>query len=133
MRLEKRQRREDDREIMELIRRTEAEGLIRAPGHMKEEILKHSDRIDYRLSVQARKFSQKTEFYLYSAKVAMAVVAALVMIVMVPADMTRTGREPEKTAQQTIGSRMNEGMQMLEKMFRETMNEMKENDGGFLR
>lgn len=133
MRLEKREKQEDDREILELIRQAESEGLLKAPGHMKEEILKRSESIDYRLSVRTRRFSQKTEFYLYSAKVAAAVAAALFMIVMVPADISEIREIPErKTEQQSIGSRMNEGMKMLDRMFRDTMNDMKRNDGGYL-
>ena len=39
----------------QLIRQVEKEGLIKAPAHMKQEILERSKRLDYQLAVTTRK------------------------------------------------------------------------------
>ena len=60
----------------QIIRQVEAEGLIKAPAHMKQEILERSERIDYQLAVATRKVSGQMQLFFYSLKVGAAVVAA---------------------------------------------------------
>lgn len=126
MRLENRKKEESYRDTLELIRQVEAEGLIRAPGHMKEEILKRSERIDYRLSVQTKKLSKNAEFLLYSMKVSAAVVMALFMIFLVPADLSVIKEAPVQGREQSIGERMDEEIREMNQMFRRMLWEMKE-------
>ena len=58
----------------QLIRQAEAEGLIPAPAHMKQEILERSRSLDYQLRVQTRQIPKKLQFLYYSLKVGAAVV-----------------------------------------------------------
>ena len=53
----------------QLIRQAEAEGLIPAPAHMKQEILERSRSLDYQLRVQTRQIPKKLQFLYYSLKV----------------------------------------------------------------
>ncbi|MCI9384696.1 MAG: hypothetical protein HFI24_10930, partial [Lachnospiraceae bacterium] len=68
----------------QLIRQVEKEGLIKAPAHMKQEILERSKRLDYQLAVTTRKVSKQMQLFFYSLKVGAAVVTALFLLFMVP-------------------------------------------------
>ena len=50
----------------QIIRQVEAEGLIKAPAHMKQEILERSERIDYQLAVATRKVSGQMQLFFHS-------------------------------------------------------------------
>lgn len=126
MRLENRKKEESYHDTWELIRQVEAERLIRAPGHMKEEILKRSERIDYRLAVQTRRLSKNAEILLYSMKVSAAVAAALLMIFAVPADMTVMKELPVQSREDAIGERMGQGFREMDQMIQKMFWKMKE-------
>lgn len=126
MRLENRKKEESYRDTLELIRQTEAEGLIRAPGHMKEEILKRSERIDYRLAVQTKKLSKNAELLLYSMKVSTAVAMALLMIFIVPADLPVRKDLPVQSREESIGKRMDQGLREMDQMIQKMFWKMKE-------
>ena len=50
----------------QLIRQVEKEGLIKAPAHMKQEILERSKRLDYQLAVTTRKVSKQMQLFFNS-------------------------------------------------------------------
>lgn len=106
-----------------LIRQVEAEGLIQAPRHMKQEILQRSQRVDYQLTVQTREISKKMQFFFYSLKVGAAVVTALFMVFAIPKELPKSedsgSRKPTWVQEDSIGDKLNQGLQEFNQMFEE--------------
>lgn len=67
-----------DEALMELIRQVEAEEMLRAPGHLKENIF-----IQLR---QERQAAKKRQVFTYRAKVLAAMAAALTVLIFMPND-----------------------------------------------
>ena len=82
-RIDKMSEQELDAYTERLLRQVEAEGLIPAPAHMKQEILERSRSLDYQIRVQTRQIPKKLQFLYYSLKVGAAVVMALFLVLMV--------------------------------------------------
>ena len=102
-----------------LIRQVEEEGLIPAPAHMKQEILKRSQSLEYQVRVQTRQIPGKLQFFFYSMKVGAAVVTALFLLFMVPReipDINRPLAEAAMQREETMGDRLNQGMHSLNQM-----------------
>lgn len=108
-----------------IIRQAEAEGLIKAPAHMKQEILERSRRMDYQLAVTTRKASKQMQLFFYSLKVGAAVVAALFLLFMVPREIPRAEpMTPEEAAgqqEETLNRRLNNGMREINQMLNEML------------
>lgn len=105
-----------------LIRQVEEEGLIPAPAHMKQEILKCSQSLEYQVRVQTRQIPKKLQFFFYSMKVGAAVVTALFLLFMVPReipDINRPLAEAAMQREETLGDRLNQGMHSLNRMILE--------------
>ena len=109
----------------QLIRRVEAEGLIKAPAHMKQEILERSERIDYQLAVTTRKVSRQMQLFFYSLKVGAAVVTALFLLFMVPKEIPQAEpmvpKEAARQQEETLNRRLNNGMQEMNRMLNEML------------
>mgnify|MGYP006865384928 CR=1 FL=1 len=109
----------------QIIRRVEAEGLIKAPAHMKQEILERSERIDYQLAVTTRKVSRQMQLFFYSLKVGAAVATALFLLFMVPKELPKTEpvapKEAARQQEETLNRRINQGMQEMNQMLNEMM------------
>ena len=109
----------------QIIRRVEAEGLIKAPAHMKQEILERSERIDYQLAVTTRKVSRQMQLFFYSLKVGAAVVTALFLLFMVPKEIPqaepRVPKEAARQQEETLNRRLNNGMQEMNRMLNEML------------
>ena len=90
----------------QLIRQVEAEGLIKAPAHMKQEILDRSGRMDYQLAVTTKKVSRQMQLFFYSLKVGAAVVTALFLLLMVPKELPQAEpmapREAARRQEETL-------------------------------
>ena len=102
-----------------LIRQVEAQGLIPAPVHMKQEILERSRSLDYQLRVQTRQIPKKLQFLYYSLKVGAAVVMALFLVFMVPKEMPQVNSvAAEITVQreESLGNKLNQGMRTMNRM-----------------
>lgn len=101
-----------------LIRQAEAEGLIPAPVHMKQEILERSRSLDYQIRIQTRQIPKKLQFFYYSLKVGAAVVMALFLVLMVPREMPDMSGPAGITVQQeeSLGNRLNKGMRTMDRM-----------------
>ena len=101
-----------------LIRQVEAEGLISAPVHMKQEILERSRSLDYQLRVQTRQIPKKLQFLYYSLKVGAAVVMALFLVMMVPREMPDMRGTMGITVHQeeSLGNKLNQGMRTMNRM-----------------
>lgn len=102
-----------------LIRQVEAQGLIPAPVHMKQEILERSRSLDYQLRVQTRQIPKKLQFLYYSLKVGAAVVMALFLVFMVPREMPQVNSvAAEITVQreESLGNKLNQGMRTMNRM-----------------
>lgn len=110
----------------QIIRRVEAEGLIKAPAHMKQEILERSERIDYQLAVTTRKVSRQMQLFFYSLKVGAAVVTALFLLFMVPKEIPQAEpmvpKEAARQQEETLNRRLNNGMQEMNRMLNEMLN-----------
>lgn len=110
----------------QIIRRVEAEGLIKAPAHMKQEILERSERIDYQLAVATRKVSGQMQLFFYSLKVGAAVVTALFLLFMVPKEIPQAEpiapKEAARQQEETLNRRLNNGMQEMNRMLNEMLN-----------
>lgn len=110
----------------QIIRQAEAEGLIKAPAHMKQEILERSERIDYQLAVATRKVSGQMQLFFYSLKVGAAVVTALFLLFMVPKEIpqaeTMVPKEAARQQEETLNRRLNNGMQEMNRMLNEMLN-----------
>ena len=110
----------------QIIRQAEAEGLIKAPAHMKQEILERSERIDYQLAVATRKVSGQMQLFFYSLKVGAAVVTALFLLFMVPKEIpqaeTMVPIEAARQQEETLNPRLNNGMQEMNRMLNEMLN-----------
>ena len=114
----------------ELIRQVEAEGLLPAPVHMKQEILKRSRRVDYQLAVQSRKLSQNTQLFFYGLKVGTAMATALFLLFAVPKELPRVDWQATKQVQEewmtegelswemqeSLGMRVNAGLSEIDQM-----------------
>ncbi len=75
-----------EKAMQNLIQEVEAEELLTAPVHMKQEILERSRRMDRPLTNQVRQTSKNLQLFFYSLKVGAAVAAALVLLFAVPQD-----------------------------------------------
>lgn len=110
----------------QIIRQVEAEGLIKAPAHMKQEILERSERIDYQLAVTTRKVSGQMQLFFYSLKVGAAVVTALFLLFMVPKEIPQAEpmvpKEAARQQEETLNRRLNNGMQEMNRMLNEMLN-----------
>ncbi len=110
----------------QIIRQVEAEGLIKAPAHMKQEILERSERIDYQLAVATRKVSGQMQLFFYSLKVGAAVVTALFLLFMVPKEIPQAEpmvpKEAARQQEETLNRRLNNGMQEMNRMLNEMLN-----------
>lgn len=109
----------------QLIRQVEAEGLIKAPAHMKQEILERSRRVDYQLAVTTKKASKQMQLFFYSLKVGAAVATALFLLFMVPKELPKTEpvapKEAARQQEETLNRRINQGMQEMNQMLNEMM------------
>ena len=109
----------------QIIRRVEAEGLNKAPAHMKQEIQERSERIDYQLAVTTRKVSRQMQLFFYSLKVGAAVVTALFLLFMVPKEIPQAEpmvpKEAARQQEETLNRRLNNGMQELDQMLNEML------------
>ena len=72
-----------------LMRQVEAEGLLLAPVHMKQEILERSRRIDMQLKAETNQASKKVQLLFYSLKIGAAMVTALFLIFAIPRELPR--------------------------------------------
>ena len=110
----------------QIIRQVEAEGLIKAPAHMKQEILERSERIDYQLAVATRKVSGQMQLFFYSLKVGAAVVTALFLLFMVPKEIPQAEpiapKEAARQQEETLNRRLNNGMREMNRMLNEMLN-----------
>lgn len=108
-----------------IIRQAEAEGLIKAPAHMKQEILERSRRMDYQFAVTTRKASKQMQLFFYSLKVGAAVVTALFLLFMVPREIPRaepmTPEEAARQQEETLNRRLNNGMREINQMLNEML------------
>lgn len=108
-----------------LIRQVEAEGLIQAPAHMKQEILERSARMDYQIAVTTRKVSKQMQLFFYSLKVGAAVVTALFLLFMVPKELPQTEpvapSEAARQQEETLNQKLNNGMQEFNRMLNDMM------------
>ncbi len=109
----------------QLIRQVEAEGLIQAPVHMKQEILERSRRVDYQVAVATRQVSKQMQLFFYSLKVGAAVVTAIFLLLMVPRELPdeppMAPREVAKRQEETLNRRLNNGMRELNQMLNDMM------------
>ena len=119
--MKKDERKDLDAYTQELIRQVEAEGLLQAPVHMKQEILERSRRPDYQMTVQTRKISRNMQLFFYSLKVGTAVAAALIMLFMVPRELPQVeqsvGVRPGWQQEESIGQRLNDGLGKVNQIF----------------
>ena len=117
-RMDKMSEQELDAYTERLIRQVEAEGLIPAPVHMKQEILERSRSLDYQIRVQTRQIPKKLQFLYYSLKVGAAVVMALFLVMMVPREMPDMRGTKGITVQQeeSLGNKLNQGMWTMNRM-----------------
>ena len=117
-RMDKMSEQELDAYTERLIRQVEAEGLIPAPVHMKQEILERSRSLDYQIRVQTRQIPKKLQFLYYSLKVGAAVVMALFLVMMVPREMPDMRGTKGITVQQeeSLGNKLNQGMRTMNRM-----------------
>ena len=101
-----------------LIQQVEAEGLLPAPVHMKQEILERSRSLDYQIRVQTRQIPKKLQFFYYSLKVGAAVVMALFLVTMVPREVPEIGGRAGIAVQQeeSLGNKLNQGMRAMNRM-----------------
>lgn len=125
MRTEYEKIRDLDAYTEELIRQVEEEGLIKAPAHMKQEILERSQRVDYQLAVTSRKVSKQMQLFFYSLKVGAAVVTALFLLFTVPKELPQTEpmapSEAARQQEETLNQRLNNGMQEFNQMLNDVM------------
>ena len=118
-------RRQDmlDAYTLDLIWQVESEGLIKAPVHMKAEILERSQRPDYQIALQTRQISKKMQFFFYSLKVGAAVVTALLLLFMIPKEIPQNDgffeRDPAQEREASIGEKFNEGLRDFNQMLTE--------------
>lgn len=122
MRMELRRGSELDEYTERLIRQAEEEGLISAPVHMKQEILKRSQSLDYQISVQARQISKRMQFLLYSMKVGAAVAMALFLLFMVPTELpdmrmdAGSGTESMEIREESLGDKLGRGFRTFDRI-----------------
>lgn len=114
-------REETDAYVQELIRQVEAEGLLKAPAHMKQEILERSRRADYQLVLQTRKVSRNMQLFFYSLKVGAAVVMALFLLFAVPKELPQAqiSAAPERQTEELLSMRLKQGLGEIDQMFTE--------------
>lgn len=118
MRTDKMTEKELEAYTEQLIRQVEAEGLLPAPVHMKQEILERSQSLDYQIRVQTRQIPKKLQFFYYSLKVGAAVVMALFLVLMVPKEMPDMSGTMGIMVQQeeSLGNKLNQGMRTMNRM-----------------
>ena len=118
MRTDKMTEKELEAYTEQLIRQVEAEGLLPAPVHMKQEILERSQSLDYQIRVQTRQIPKKLQFLYYSLKVGAAVVMALFLVMMVPKEIPDMSSTAGITVQQeeSLGNKLNQGMRTMNRM-----------------
>ena len=119
MRIDRMTEQELNAYTQELIRQVEAEGLIPAPAHMKQEILGRSKSLDYQIRVQTRQIPKKLQFLCYSLKVGAAVALALFLVFMVPQEMPKLNSvSAEITVQreESLGNKLNQVMRSMNRM-----------------
>lgn len=108
---------------LELIRQVEAEGLLKAPVHMKAEILERAKRPEYQIALQTRRISRKMQFLFYSLKVGAAVATALLLLFAVPREIPQNdgfyAKEPGVKREASIGEQFNEGLRGFNQMLTE--------------
>lgn len=125
MRAEQWKKEQLDAYTEQLIREVEAEGLLRAPAHMKQEILERSRRVDYQLAVTSRQISRQMQFLFYSLKVGVAVVTALFLLLMVPKELPKaepmSPREAGRQQEETLNRRLNNGMREINQMLNDVL------------
>ena len=125
MRAEQGKREELDAYTEQLIREVEAEGLLRAPVHMKQEILERSRRMDYQLSVTTRQVSRQMQLLFYSLKVGAAVVTALFLLMLVPKELPKaepmSPKEAGRQQEETLNRRLNNGMREINQMLNDVL------------
>ncbi len=92
----------DDAQLMELISEVEANEMLQAPAHMKEEILQKMKNPAVVLTVQTKKVSKKVQLFLYSLKISTAVAVALTAIVAIsmPVDTVKIVPSQETSRQE---------------------------------
>ena len=117
-RIDKMSEQELDAYTERLLRQVEAEGLIPAPAHMKQEILERSRSLDYQIRVQTRQIPKKLQFLYYSLKVGAAGGMAWFLVLMVPKEMPDMSGSAGITVQQeeSIGNKLNQGMRTMNRM-----------------
>ena len=118
MRTDKMTEKELEAYTEQLIRQVEAEGLLPAPVHMKQEIRERSQSLDYQIRVQTRQIPKKLQFFYYSLKVGAAVVMALFLVLMVPKEMPDMSGTMGIMVQQeeSLGNKLNQGMRTMNRM-----------------
>lgn len=125
MRTEQWNRQELDARMEQVIREVEAEGLLHAPVHMKQEILERSRRVDYQLAATGREVSRQMQLLFYSLKVGAAVVTALFLLFMVPRELPKaepvSPREAARQQEETLNRRLNNGMREINQMLNNIM------------
>lgn len=119
--MKKDEQKELDAFTRELIRQVEAEGLLQAPVHMKQEILERSRRPDYQMAVQTRRISRNMQLFFYSLKVGTAVAAALIMLFMVPRELPQVEQSVSVGSgwqqEERIGQKLNDGLGKVNQIF----------------
>ena len=89
-----------DYELMQFIESIEENSLIKAPAHMKEEIMQKSKNPMVQITVETKRVSKKLQLFLYGLKVSAVAAAALTLLVVSSIPMNNATepkpREPEK-------------------------------------
>lgn len=117
----------DDAQLMELMSEVEANEMLRAPAHMKEEILQKMKNPAVVLTVQTKKASKKVQLFLYSLKISTAVAVALTAIVAIsmPVDTVKIVPSQETSRQEwNITERIYEKSNSITTLLDEFSNQM---------
>ena len=101
----------NDYELMLLISQVEEQGMLKAPKRLKENILDESRSLEMKVSVQAKQISAKAQLWMYSLKIAAAIVGAVFLLNVVNMESFSTlgertaaiGMEMEKNSEQNTG------------------------------
>lgn len=70
----------NDSQLLEFIENLEKEELLQAPWYLKENIIEKRKCIEVQLSKQAKNTALKVQFWFYSLKISVAVVAAVFLL-----------------------------------------------------
>lgn len=118
-----------EEELQELIAQVEDDGLIQAPRHMKQEILKRSQRVEHQLARETRQVSKNMQLLFYSLKVGAAVVTALLTLLLMPATLPKTEMAVPGTAvwekEADFTEKLNQGLKDINQRFGEFAWEMR--------